>query len=261
MIIEHTLCKMADLDDFFAKKDRKKSKNVKKFATADEVAKKLEDTKKADKLIKKDRVLPSGQEGDESGAPVHEQDEWKDFEEEKKDYSGLKIGHLSISATGEGSAGNADGSSEAPAGSDESGNEPDRKTGPWKRVNTEQAAQPEPEKPVEQAPQRSMSSAGYVPPHLRNQSSQQQPSRLKSKTAPDIHNEEYFPTLSGGNKNEGGAQGAWGKRNRNEGNFEEVRHSKASSYRQAEQSKLSSGQGPKLNLGNRYGSLSNENNS
>lgn len=71
MIIEHSLCKMADLDDFFAKKDRKKSKNVKKFATADEVAKKLEDTKKADKLVKKDRVLPAGQEGDESGAPNH----------------------------------------------------------------------------------------------------------------------------------------------------------------------------------------------
>lgn len=61
---------MADLDDFFAKKDRKKSKNVKKFATADEVAKKLEDTKKADKVIKKDRQ-GSNQEGDETGTPVH----------------------------------------------------------------------------------------------------------------------------------------------------------------------------------------------
>lgn len=61
---------MADLDDFFAKKDRKKSKNVKKFATADEVAKKLEDTKKADKVIKKDRQ-GSNQEGDETGTPAH----------------------------------------------------------------------------------------------------------------------------------------------------------------------------------------------
>lgn len=48
---------------------------------------------------------------------------------------------------------------------------------------------------------------------------------------------------------------------KNEGTFEEVRHSKASSFRQAEQTKLSSGQGPKLNLGNRYGTLSNENSS
>lgn len=55
---------MADLDDFFAKKDRKKSKS-KKFATADELAKKLEDTKqKSDVRPKKDRPA---QEGDESG--------------------------------------------------------------------------------------------------------------------------------------------------------------------------------------------------
>lgn len=140
---------------------------------------------------------------------MKEQDEWKDFEEEKKDYSGLKIGHLSISATGEGSTGNTDGGTEAPAGTDESGNEPDKKSGPWKRVNTEQAPAPvEPEKPAE-PPQR-QPTGGYVPPHLRNQSSQQQPARLKSKTAPDIHNEEFFPTLSGSKSSE--PQGAWGKR-------------------------------------------------
>lgn len=55
---------MADLDDFFAKKDRKK-KAVKKFATADELAKKLEDTKqKSDVRPKKERPV---QEGDEAG--------------------------------------------------------------------------------------------------------------------------------------------------------------------------------------------------
>ena len=36
---------MADLDDFFAKKDKKKSK-TKKFLTPEEVVKKLEDTSK-----------------------------------------------------------------------------------------------------------------------------------------------------------------------------------------------------------------------
>lgn len=140
---------------------------------------------------------------------MKEQDEWKDFEEEKKDYTGLKIGHLSISATGEGATGNTD-NSEAPTGTDESGNEPDRKSGPWKRVNIEQPPPPpEPEKPVETPPP--VKSGGYVPPHLRNQpSSQIQPSRLKTKTAPDIHNEEFFPTLSGSKSNEN--QGAWGRR-------------------------------------------------
>lgn len=56
---------MADLDDFFAKKDRKKSKGTKKFTTTDEVAKKLEDTsfKKNEKAPKKDRAT----EGEDTG--------------------------------------------------------------------------------------------------------------------------------------------------------------------------------------------------
>lgn len=52
---------MADLDDFFAKKDRKK-KTTKKFATTEEVAKKLEDTAKKTEKPKKERV-PEGEEG------------------------------------------------------------------------------------------------------------------------------------------------------------------------------------------------------
>lgn len=58
---------MADLDDFFAKKDRKKSKSTKKFSTTDEVAKKLEDNAKKSEKLKKERVP----EGDETSAPVH----------------------------------------------------------------------------------------------------------------------------------------------------------------------------------------------
>lgn len=59
---------MADLDDFFAKKDRKKSKG-RKFATTEEVAKKLEDTsaRKSEKPAKKER---GSQEADDSGAPA-----------------------------------------------------------------------------------------------------------------------------------------------------------------------------------------------
>lgn len=54
---------MADLDDFFAKKDRKKSKGTKKFTTTEEVAKKLEDSaKKPEKLQKKERA-PEGEDG------------------------------------------------------------------------------------------------------------------------------------------------------------------------------------------------------
>lgn len=56
---------MADLDDFFAKKDRKKGKTVKKFSTAEEIVKKIEDTKvKNDIKVKKDRQpgIPEGEE-------------------------------------------------------------------------------------------------------------------------------------------------------------------------------------------------------
>ena len=49
---------MADLDDFFAKKDRKKSKG-KKFATADEIAKKLEETGRRAEKLKKEKLQTS----------------------------------------------------------------------------------------------------------------------------------------------------------------------------------------------------------
>lgn len=47
---------MADLDDFFAKKDRKKSKG-KKFTTTEEIAKKLEETGKKSEKPKKDKPI------------------------------------------------------------------------------------------------------------------------------------------------------------------------------------------------------------
>lgn len=50
---------MADLDDFFAKKDRKKSKS-KKFLTNEELAKKLEDTtRKTETKPRKERPIDS----------------------------------------------------------------------------------------------------------------------------------------------------------------------------------------------------------
>ena len=242
---------MTDLDDFFAKKDRKKSKG-KKYATSEEVAKKLEDkdtTKKVDKPLKKDRTL----EGEEGGAPIHEQDEWREFEEEKKDYTGLKIGNLSINSP-EGNTGGAENFMEQQQG-DESGSEVEKKAGPWKRIDSE-TSEVEIEKktePIPVAPTTTASSTPnvYVPPIMRNSQQQQHvtSSRLRSRMAPDIHNEEYFPSLTGAKSEQ--------RRNRSEGTFEVVAPNKASSHRQVEQSKFST-QGPKLNLGNRFNTLSND---
>ncbi|KAJ8968198.1 hypothetical protein NQ317_006800, partial [Molorchus minor] len=108
-----------------------------------------------------------------------EQDEWKDFEEEKKDYTGLKIGNLTINPNAESST----------------GQEIEKKVGPWKRIDATveiQEEQPKVEKKVE--PQPNVVKGAYVPPSMRNIGQTPiQPSRLKSKAAPDIHNEEYFP--------------------------------------------------------------------
>ncbi|XP_022913807.1 protein CDV3 homolog isoform X2 [Onthophagus taurus] len=236
---------MADLDDFFAKKDRKKSK-TKKFATTDEVAKKLEDTKKIEKPAKKERP-PEGEEGVD---PVPEQDEWKEFEEEKKDYTGLKIGNLTINSNGDGTIDCGENNGEQQQRYDESGNEVEKKVGPWKRIEVV-PVEVQPEKEVRKAPEppAAVSTSAYVPPSLRNV---QQPQPLhqvrgRSKAAPDIHNEEQFPTFAGSKSD---------KRGRNEGSFEVVSHNKASSYRHVEQTKLASSQGPRLALGNRYNTLS-----
>ncbi|KAF5278040.1 hypothetical protein FQR65_LT15812 [Abscondita terminalis] len=86
---------------------------------------------------------------------------------------------------------------------------------------------------------------------MRNSQQQQQipPSRLRSKVAPDIHSKEYFPNLT--------STKAEIRRTRNEGTFEMVAPNKAGSQRHAEQTKYSN-QGPKLNLENRYNTLSND---
>lgn len=254
---------MADLDDFFAKKDRKKSK-TKKYSTTEEVAKKLEDNnKKVDKPVKK--VVT---EGDETGAEIHDLDEWKDFEEEKKDYTGLKIGNLTINSELENQNTGQDSNYEQQETTyDEAGNEVEKKVGPWKRMGNEstgsaattqgqQQTQADysrvEERRQESAPTTNVVSGTYVPPSKRNQPSQpqsMQSSRLRSKAAPDIHNEEYFPTLSGAKEQK--------QRSRNEGSFEVVSHSKSNSLRYVEQQKGNS-QGPKLSLGNRYNTLSND---
>lgn len=127
---------MADLDDFFAKKDRKKSKSKPKFLTAEELVKSLEDTSKRDatKPKKEQNALATGSteittssnsetNGEQSLIEIQQQviaidkpygieknlttdflikdpveEEWKEFEvEERKDYSGLKISQLTIS--------------------------------------------------------------------------------------------------------------------------------------------------------------------
>ncbi|EZA60794.1 Protein CDV3 [Ooceraea biroi] len=199
---------MADLDDFFAKKDRKKAKG-KKFTTTDEVAKKLEETgKRVEKPKPKEK--PANPEGEES-QHTEDEDEWKEFEEEKKDYSGLKIGHLTVNdsmdAESDDERGNGENSSDGECG--EGGT---KHTGPWKKpvdvpveVPVEVTAPPAPPAPT--------GNTSYKAPHLRNQPTFSSPRPRGRNVAPDINSEEYFPTLnSKPQQNNGMGNAPWGRR-------------------------------------------------
>lgn len=70
---------------------------------------------------------------------AQEDDEWKEFEEEKKDYTGLKIGNLHIE--GEGGGGEGDEEDDQEMEENEAGElVPKRKvqSGPWKMVKQPQ---------------------------------------------------------------------------------------------------------------------------
>lgn len=266
---------MADLDDFFAKKDRKKSKG-KKFATADEIAKKLEETGRRAEKLKKEKLQTSqlqNSEVDEQGNAVQDEDEWREFEEEKKDYSGLKIQNLTLAEYDSGEEGGSCGEGEDEGGMEE--NEagelvPKKKSqGPWRVVTTTAPAEEAPVEPVEQPPSQppqppQTQSGSYVPPALRGQPKQPTftNSRLRRKVAPDVKSEELFPTLSAAVTQEKEATAnPWAKRKGGKdetsvvgGGFEEVRNSKSHTARY-EPPHL---QARSLALGNKFGALNEQ---
>ncbi|XP_014258917.1 protein CDV3 homolog isoform X1 [Cimex lectularius] len=265
---------MADLDDFFAKKDRKKSKG-KKFATADEIAKKLEETGKRTEKLKKEKLQTSqlgSQEVDEQGNTVQDEDEWREFEEEKKDYSGLKIQNLTLAEYDSMDEGGSGGEGEDEGGMEE--NEagelvPKKKNGPWRVVpnpaagddgNTEEST-------PNQAPPPTQNTGSYVPPALRNLASKQQQmpfnAWLRRKIAPDVRSEELFPTLSAANTQESAVSSSWGKRKGKDefssgaGGFEEVKNSRSHTAKY-EPFLTAPARGDSLALGNKFGALDSE---
>ncbi|CAH1403736.1 unnamed protein product [Nezara viridula] len=267
---------MADLDDFFAKKDRKKSKG-KKFATADEIAKKLEETGRRAEKLKKEKNQTSQlttTDVDEQGNAVQDEDEWREFEEEKKDYTGLKIQNLTLAEYDSGEEGNSAGEGEEEGGMEENESGelvPKKKSqGPWRVVASAAPAEEAPvveevEKPPPQQPPQPQQTGSYVPPALRAQANKQPASftnsRLRRKVAPDVKSEELFPTLSAAVTHEPASSNPWNKRKGGKddtnvvgGGFEEVRNSKSHTARY-EAPHL---QAKSLALGNKYGALNSE---
>ncbi|XP_052867520.1 protein CDV3 homolog isoform X1 [Anopheles cruzii] len=223
---------MADLDDFFAKKDKKKGKG-KKFVTAEEIAKQLDDTSKRAVESKMKKSEPTD---NKAASEQQAEDEWKEFEEQKKDYTGLKLAQLTIddegnqihdpNLQGDSGDGNMDGDGEE-------GGERDPSK-PWNKLDATAAARaaiPSAEEPA--APTSNV----YISPALKSLRAKQK------KGAPDLKNEEYFPTL-GVDKPE------QLKPVKKDPTFEDVKHG----VRVKTVEKSASGQ---VSVGNRYTSLSN----
>ncbi|GAB0100991.1 hypothetical protein DMENIID0001_171080 [Sergentomyia squamirostris] len=229
---------MADLDDFFAKKDKKKSK-TKKFTTED-LVKKLEDTSKKPESSKS-KPRASGNE-EESSNQVQE-DEWKEFEEERKDYSGLKLGQLQL--TDSESQSERDQASEAQSDTEGNTEAGDRKAGPWKAVKEVQVAEkPPPPEPQQQPAQPKI----YRPPALQSQLAKVNLRQMSSRTAPDISSEEYFPTLGTAPPKPEVAP----PRKRLDPGFEEVKHGS----RSARATEVA--QNTPVSVGNRFHSLAGD---
>jgi len=206
---------MANLDDFFAKKDKKKSK-TKKFLTPDELAKKLEDTSKKAIEIKPQQPprkelrpieeQPSSK-GEEETQVFENEEEWKDFQEvEQKDYTGLKIGQLTVNDDDDDlGSGQEGGNDENDTDGEGGSSHKERRHGPWKAVV--------PAEEVTQIPVEIQKPNIYVSPAFKAK----QLIKARNRNAPDITNEEYFPTL-------GAARPEEQRKKKNEPSFEEVRH-------------------------------------
>jgi hypothetical protein len=261
---------MADLDDFFAKKDKKK-KGTKKFSKAntDVIAKNLEESaKKEQKAQEKLEPLATSaalnNEETKVETKAEEDEEWDDYRENKKDYTGLKIETLKVESDQEENDTeetelNEDGEVVAIKKGD---------SGPWNKKAGSNSTSSEPssqeEKPGEPdppaPPAASTGGSSYVPPHMRGSAAAsnseptgRRPVPRRMRAAPDISSEVYFPSLSS-TVDDSAPKGAWGKKlaKQDEGQFEEVRE------RQGQMHSSRSAETPKLTLGNKFDALRDE---
>ncbi|CAG0895935.1 unnamed protein product [Cyprideis torosa] len=259
---------MADLDDFFAKKDKKKSKSKKQKGENVDLSSEKE-KKKVQKKNKPGDFASEVGRGEERQA--NEVEEWKDYEEEKEaDLTGLKINKLTIDSDEE-KDDDEDGTGEGPDGK-KGGNPP----GPWKVVPgttaPEEQQETTGERTEEDLPSRVTPASAsdddreakrggstYIPPALRGRmqnsssGSSGNPVGIQGRrrgagkggsAAPDIKDEQLFPTLGASLDPKVAALGAM----EDTAGFESVRHGSRT---------LPGGSapGPKLNLGNRFGTL------
>lgn len=253
---------MADLDDFFAKKDKKK-KTKKGFSKAntDVLAKNLEISEKKEQQAEEkandaSRNLRIKESQPETANDVNDADEWMVYEDRKLDYTNLKIDTLKVDGDSdpdeEGEETNEDGEKVKKS----------KEGGPWSKLvgsdsveippEPEKKKTPEPVKEEKAEPSVTPVKSSYVPPHLRNAAPSSSPAPggggparrpMRPKHAPDISSEVYFPSLGAAtgtdDPNHGQFQSGRG--------FEEVRSS-GPSYSKPENA-------PKLLLDNKFSAL------
>lgn len=254
---------MADLDDFFAKKDKKK-KGTKKFSKAntDVLAKNLEESAKKEQKAQDKEVSEMGNENN-ANTPLNQQDdeEWETYSENKKDYSGLKIENLTV---------------EEPAKEEEEETEINEDgeivkvkkddSGPWNKLGDSQEGQ-EGGETIEETVVSATVGQGmtnvtggkYVPPSMRtaggggaDRAELRRTAPRRTKAAPDISSEVYFPSLSSASEDTA-PKGAWGRKLvKEEGAFEEVKQSSQN------QNQHRNADAPKLALGNKFDALRDE---
>ncbi|XP_059141357.1 protein CDV3 homolog [Physella acuta] len=135
-----------------------------------------------------------------------EDEEWKDFEEEKeKDYSGLRIQNLQITKEQD----DREAADSIDNGDDDDRDNKDRRdgaSGPWNKSNTLSTTAPVQVQIHHHEPDREETTpkapAKYVPPAQRHTAHSSVntpnfPSSRKKKEAPNVNSEEDFPTLGG----------------------------------------------------------------
>ncbi|XP_050530470.1 protein CDV3 homolog [Daktulosphaira vitifoliae] len=190
---------MADLDSFFAKKDRKKPKG-KKFTTSEHlVASLLDEPQKKQEKSKKERsnLTQLHNSGDKDNNASQElEEEWKEYQEEIKDYTTLKIQNLTTDGSTNCSDSN-DKDDTVEFEENEAGEMvPKRKqAGPWKVAEAEIVVMPKDDPITVEKPEEPKKNV-YVIPNQR--SNFQGPRSVpKSRTSLDVKDEEMFPTLQG----------------------------------------------------------------
>ncbi|XP_077158784.1 protein CDV3 homolog isoform X2 [Paroedura picta] len=184
------------LDDFFAKRDKKKRKEKSgrgggpANAAASASSALSSNAANAGGLGGSRQAEGGGGSGGTTGAnPASsramnkEEDDWKEFEQEEIDYSGLRVQSMQISEKDDDEGEKRE---EPRDYSEESGGGVDRSSGPWNRSATTQ----NPVVEIVESPEPVPSSGVYRPPGARETRTRKAP-----QGPPEIYSDTQFPSL------------------------------------------------------------------